>query len=90
MPSPDVSETPAAGPPRRDAPSPGAFRTLRLPEEVVRALELRMRGSSFDSVDALVAYILGRLVDQPAGTTAFSEDDERVLKERLRSLGYID
>jgi|HubBroStandDraft_1064217.scaffolds.fasta_scaffold65862_2 hypothetical protein len=90
MPSPDVSETPAAGSPRRDAPSPGSLRTLRLPEEVVRALELRMRGSSFDSVDALVAYILGRLVDQPAGTTVFSEDDERVLKERLRSLGYID
>ncbi|MCI4343369.1 MAG: hypothetical protein L3J92_04545 [Thermoplasmata archaeon] len=73
-----------------DPPSPGAVRTLRLPEEVVRALEVRMQGSSFESVEALVAYILGRLVDHPVGATVFSEEDERLLKERLRSLGYID
>jgi Arc/MetJ-type ribon-helix-helix transcriptional regulator len=64
-------------------------RTVRLPEEVVRALEERMRGSSFESVDAFVAFILGRLLDQP-GDGAFSAEDERLLKERLRSLGYID
>jgi hypothetical protein len=70
--------------------APGAIRTIHLPEEVVRGLELRMQGSSFDSVEALIAYILGRLVDHPAGETVFSEEDERLLKERLRSLGYID
>jgi len=66
------------------------MRTLRLPEEVVRALEVRMQGSSFESVEALISFILGRLVDHPVGETVFSEADERLLKERLRSLGYID
>jgi hypothetical protein len=64
-------------------------RTIQLPEELVRALEERMRGSSFDSVDALVTFILGRLLEQP-GESTFSADDERLLRERLRSLGYID
>jgi hypothetical protein len=71
-------------------PAPGTVRTVRLPEEVVRALEVRMKGSSFESVDVLIAFILGRLVDHAPGDTAFSEEDERLLKDRLRSLGYID
>lgn len=68
----------------------GAVRTVRLPEEVVRALEQRMKGSSFESVDGLIAFILGRLVDHAPGEAVFSEEDERLLKDRLRSMGYID
>jgi hypothetical protein len=64
-------------------------RTIQIPEEIVRALEQRMRGTSFDSVDAFVAFVLARLAEEP-GAGSFSEEDERHLKDRLRSLGYID
>jgi hypothetical protein len=67
----------------------GGARTITLPADMVRALEERMRRSSFDSVDAFVAFVLGRLLEQP-GEAAFSAEDERLLRERLRSLGYID
>jgi len=72
-------------------PSPPSrpMRTLQLPEELVAALEERFRGTSFESVDAFIAFVLARLLDEP-GTTGFSEEQERSLKERLRSLGYID
>jgi len=70
-------------------PSAPAVRTLRIPEELARRLESRLEGSAFDSVDAFVAFVLGRLLEEPGGP-GFSEEDERVLKERLRSLGYID
>jgi hypothetical protein len=82
----------AAGPgaPPADGTGTTGVRTVRLPEEVVRALEVRMRGSSFESVDALIVFILSRLVDHTAGDSAFSEEDERLLRDRLRSLGYID
>ena len=72
-------------------PSPPSrpMRTLRLPEELVAALEERFRGTSFESVDAFIAFVLARLLDEP-GTTGFSEEEERSLEERLRSLGYID
>lgn len=64
-------------------------RTIRLPEEIARSLEERMKGSSFESLDAFVTFILSRLVEEP-GPGAFSQEDERSLRERLRSLGYID
>jgi hypothetical protein len=72
-----------------EAPPRAAPRTVQLPADVVRALEERMKGSSFESVDAFVAFVLARLLEGP-GPGAFSEEDERLLKERLRSLGYID
>ena len=71
------------------ASSGPASRTIRIPEEVAKRLESRLEGSAFDSVDAFVAFVLGRLLEEPGGP-GFSEEDERVLKERLRSLGYID
>ncbi len=92
-----------SGPGREDgkfAPSPGArmteaatietrSRTVQLPEDVARAIEERIRGTGFPSVDAFVEFVLARLLEQP-GEGAFTEEDERTLKERLRSLGYID
>jgi Arc/MetJ-type ribon-helix-helix transcriptional regulator len=73
-------------------PSPSeaaTTRVVRLPEEVARAVEERIRGSAFGSVDEFVAFVLARLLEQ-GGEAAFSEEDEKALKDRLRSLGYID
>ena len=73
-----------------DAPeSPPVVRTVQLPGDLVEALEEKVRGTSFDSVDAFIAFVLARLLDQRA-TTGFTEEEERSLRERLRSLGYID
>lgn len=71
--------------------APAAPRTvsIQLPEEVVRGLEARVRGTGFDSVDAFVTFVLARLLEEPTHE-GFSEEDERRLRERLRSLGYID
>jgi len=69
-------------------PDDGPTRTIALPEEIVRAIETRIRGSSFETVDAFVAF-LARLIEA-SSESPFSEEDERHLKERLRSLGYID
>ena len=70
-------------------PGNGATEPIALPEELVRAIRARIRGSAFGSPDAFVAFVLARLLEEP-GEPAFSEEDERHLKERLRSLGYID
>jgi len=75
--------------PATDPPSAGAMRSVKLPAEIVAALEERCRGTSFESVDAFIAFVLSRLLEEP-GTTGFTEEEERTLKERLRSLGYID
>ena len=72
-----------------DPPSPAPMRSIELPAELVQAIADRIRSTSFDSVDGFVAFVLSRLIEEH-GDSPFSEDDERRLKERLRSLGYID
>jgi Arc/MetJ-type ribon-helix-helix transcriptional regulator len=74
-----------AGDQDRERPSSA----IRLPDELFRAIEARIQNSSFDSVDSFVTFVLARLLEEPE-VSAFSEEDERRLKERLRSLGYID
>jgi hypothetical protein len=64
-------------------------RTLTIPEDVAEGIEARIHGTGFQSVDAFVEFVMARLLEAP-GEIPFSEDDERRLKERLRSLGYID
>ncbi|HEY6238424.1 MAG TPA: CopG family transcriptional regulator [Thermoplasmata archaeon] len=64
-------------------------RTLVIPEEVARGLEERIRTTSFPTVDAFVGFVLARLLEEP-DQSAFSEEEERRLRERLRSIGYID
>jgi hypothetical protein len=66
-----------------------ATRAIRLPAELARDLERRISGSGFDTIDAFVAFVLARLLDAPSAEP-FSAEDEQRLRERLRSLGYID
>lgn len=73
----------------RMAPPPAPKRAVHLSEEVARGLEARRKGSSFPDLDAYVEFVLARLLDHPS-SEPFSEEDERRLRERLRSLGYID
>jgi Arc/MetJ-type ribon-helix-helix transcriptional regulator len=63
--------------------------TIRLPEEIARGIEGRIRRTGFESVDAFVTFVLARLLEAPS-QEGFSEEDERRLRDRLRSLGYID
>ncbi|HYA54120.1 MAG TPA: CopG family transcriptional regulator [Thermoplasmata archaeon] len=69
--------------------APPAVRSVQLPEELLAALSEKIRGTSFDSVDAFIAFVLARLLEQ-TGSPGFTEEEERALRERLRSLGYID
>jgi hypothetical protein len=69
--------------------APEAGRTIVVPEETAKALEDRLKSTSFASLDAFVSFVLARLLEEP-GATGFTEEEERRLRDRLRSLGYID
>jgi hypothetical protein len=62
---------------------------LSLPTDLVKSLRDRIRGSAFPSVEAFVLFVLARLAEATPDEP-FSAEEERQLKERLRSLGYID
>ena len=64
-------------------------RSVKIPEEVARQLEKKLSHTSFASLDDFISFVLARLAESPS-ETPFSEEEERQLRERLRSLGYID
>ncbi len=69
--------------------SASSARVVRIPEEVALRLERRLSRTSFPTLDEFVTYVLARVSDSPSDPP-FSEAEERRLKEKLRSLGYID
>ena len=70
-------------------PPTHSSRTVKIPEEVARQLERKLARTSFASLDDFVSFILARLAESTS-ETPFSEEEERQLRDRLRSLGYID
>jgi hypothetical protein len=71
------------------ADEPGPSRLLKVPESVAAALEAKLQGTGFSSLDEFVAFVLSRLAESTADVP-FTPEEEARLKERLRSLGYID
>ena len=82
-------ESAPGDPPATHHTTAPARRTIQIPESTARGLEERIRSSAFTDLDEYVGFVLARLLDAPS-ETPFSEEDERRLRERLRSLGYID
>jgi hypothetical protein len=71
-------------------PSPApATRPIQIPEELAIEIERRIQGSGFATADAFVGFVLARLLERHS-EVPFSEEDEQRIRERLRSLGYID
>lgn len=70
-------------------PPSNASRDVHIPEEIARQIERKLASSSFGSLDDFVSFVLARLAGSPTDAP-FSEEEERQLRERLRSLGYID
>ena len=69
--------------------SPENGRTITIPEDIAKGLEARIRATSFASIDAFVGFVLARLLDAPE-SAGFTASEEARLRDRLRSLGYID
>jgi hypothetical protein len=67
----------------------GGERAIRIPEELAREIELRLAGSGFTSLDAFASFVFARLAER-RGEEPFSAEDEARIRDRLRSLGYID
>ena len=66
--------------------------TISIPKVLADKIKQRIEGTGFNSVSSYVTYVLRQVLSSVEGKQkeAFSEEDERKIKERLRSLGYID
>lgn len=71
-----------------------AQKEINIPEELYVKIQKRVEESKeFDSVDEYVKYVLEQVVEkieEKKEEKAYSKEDEEKVKERLRSLGYLD
>ncbi len=66
------------------------FTSVSIPTFLFDKVKERMGRSGFPSVSSYVAYILREVLsERAAGSPLIGEDAEKV-KQRLRSLGYVD
>jgi len=62
---------------------------IRLPENLIREIQANIEGTSFKSVEDFVETLVMRRsheLEQPV----YTAEEETIIKERLRKLGYIE
>ena len=68
--------------------------TISIPKPLADKLKQRIEGTGFRSVSSYVTYILRQVLssEEPKNQNkeAFSKEAEEKVKQRLRSLGYLD
>ncbi len=60
---------------------------VMIPRGLYEKIEDKISGTSFSSVDE---YVVSKLESEFPAETVYSEDEERIIRERLRRLGYIE
>ncbi|WP_336000339.1 hypothetical protein [Halorientalis halophila] len=68
-------------------------RDVELPERIVERVEQRLPRTEFDSTGEYVTFVMEEVlyrVEQETEDEDFEEVDEDEVKDRLKSLGYLD
>lgn len=64
--------------------------TLELSEELIAEIEKRIKNTEFDSIKQYLTYIIGEVLQRSHEKVDFNSKEEKKIKKKLRSLGYID
>lgn len=66
---------------------------IEVDDKVIAVLERRAREKNFADVGDYIRFVLGQIAEEIAGLgreTMLTQDDEEDIKERLKSLGYLE
>lgn len=66
------------------------FTSVSIPTFLFQKIQERMGRSGFPSVSSYVAYVLREILTEAKPDGLLTRDDAEKVKDRLRSLGYID
>ena len=68
------------------------FTTISIPTPLAEKIKKRIKGTGFTSLSSYVTYVLREVLSgiEEEHEEAFSKEDEERVKDRLRSLGYLD
>lgn len=67
------------------------FTTISIPMPLANKIKKRIEGTGFTSLSSYVTYVLREVLSSDEEKDeVFSKDDEKRVKNKLRSLGYLD
>lgn len=65
--------------------------TIRIPRDLYEKVRKEADESGFTDINEFIVFVLSQLVEtSETGGEVLSKEDEEKVRERLRSLGYID
>lgn len=65
--------------------------TIRIPRDLYEKVRKEADESGFTDINEFIVFVLSQLVEtSEMGGEVLSKEDEEKVRERLRSLGYID
>ena len=64
-------------------------KSVRISKRLFDRIQEKIKNTSFSSPSDYVSYVLEKELNEADYEEAFSEEDEKKVKERLRSLGYL-
>lgn len=70
--------------------SDGDHAAIELPERVLSRIERRVEHTDFDSTSAYVTFVLEEVLASVEADDLNDAVDEDEVRDRLRSLGYLD
>jgi len=67
-----------------------ASRTINIPESLYQKIKEQIKGTEFSSVEDYVIFVLEEILkEEDELETSLSPEEEELVKERLKGLGYL-
>lgn len=67
------------------------FTTVSIPTPLFKKVEQRIKEGGFTSVSSYVTYVLMEILSEDEEeANPFTKEDEEMIKEGLKTLGYLD
>lgn len=65
---------------------------ISIPKDLAEKIKKRIQGTEFPSISSYIVYVLKEIISDSESEKReeFTKEDEERVKERLRSLGYLD
>lgn len=61
--------------------------TIKIPHDLYKKIEDKIEGTSFTSVED---YVVRKMENEFPAEPVYSKEEEELIKERLRRLGYLE
>lgn len=68
------------------------YTTISIPTPLAEKIKKRINGTGFTSLSSYVTYVLREIIsgEKESKEEAFTKEDEKKVRERLRALGYLE